>query len=291
LLPQQLDLPNSSVVPALSGGRTEGNVTSSKVTYKAGVESTPSDHVAAYFNVTSGYKAGGLNLGPTVAADSFIYQPETNTSYELGLKTRLLDNRVSINSAIFDTEYKNIQVTQLQRNGFANVTTNAARARMYGLELEGQWQITATDRFGGFFNYLHATYVDYKDGIDQQTSIVYPSLDGNHLPFAPVFSGRAQYTHEISLANGGRILATGAVFWQATSYLREFNLPVDRVPAYSKTDAELQYIFPQGRFTATAFGHNLENRAVRSSSFTLLGDYFSSYNPPRTYGIRIAYKY
>jgi iron complex outermembrane receptor protein len=291
LLAQQFTLPNCATVGGLSGGATGGAVSASHVDYRAGLEYAVSDRTSTYLTVTSGFKAGGLNLGPTIAPQDLTFKPEKATNYEFGLKTRLFDNRVGLNTAIFDTEYKEIQITQLSRDAIADITTNAGAARIYGVELEGEWQISAEDHLTASLNYLHATYTDYQNAIDQQFGTLYPSLKGYYLPFSPKFSGRTEYSHEIPLTNGGRLIGTAAVYWQTVNYLREFNLPVDKVPAYSKTDLTLQYVFPEGHFTVSGYVHNLEDKAVRNGSFPYLGGYLSSYNSPRTYGMRVSYKY
>jgi iron complex outermembrane recepter protein len=157
---------------------------------------------------------------------------------------------------------------------------------MYGAEFEGQWQISSNDRLSGFLNYLHATYTNYINAVDQQFGTLYPSLDGKYLPFSPQFSGRLQYSHEMPLQNNGSLIATGTVYWQTVSYLREFNLPVDTVPA----DLELQYLFPGRRYSVSGFVHNLEDNAVRNGSFAYGGSYLSSYSPPRTFGVRFSFK-
>jgi len=283
LLSQQFSIPNCATLGAVSGGATSGKVSASHVDYRAGLEYAVTDKTSTYLTVTTGFKAGGLNLGPAIEPQDFTFKPEKATNYEFGLKTRLFDNRVGLNSAVFDTEYKNIQITQLSRDATADITTNAGAARIYGVELEGEWQITAKDHLTASLNYLHATYTDYKNAIDQQIGTAYPSLNGYYLPFSPKYSGRTEYSHEIPLSNGGRLIGTAAVYWQSVNYLREFNLPVDTVPAYSKTDLSLKYAFPEEHFFVTAFVHNLEDHAVRNGSFPYLGGFLSSYNLPLNY--------
>lgn len=63
------------------------------------------------------------------------------------------------------------------------------------------------------------------------------------------------------------------------SYLRAFNFPIDHVPSHSKTDLNLSYTDPTGNWNVSAFADNVENRAVRNMGFTVLGTYFSDYNP------------
>ena len=62
-----------------------------------------------YASYARGYKAGGFNLdraqtGITPDGDLW-FPPETVDSYELGIKTTLLDNRLSLNVTAFDQRY------------------------------------------------------------------------------------------------------------------------------------------------------------------------------------------
>jgi iron complex outermembrane receptor protein len=150
--------------------------------------------------------------------------------------------------------------------------------------------ITSADRIDGFLNYLHATYTDYPNAKDPLTNITY-DLDGKSLPNAPRVSLRLQYSHEFSLPNGATLTPLAAVYWQSVSYLREFNLPDDSVPAYSKTNLRLTYATASGRWQVQGYVSNLENNAVRIGVENLIGAYDSWYAPPRTYGATVKYRY
>jgi iron complex outermembrane receptor protein len=100
-----------------------------------------------------------------------------------------------------------------------------------------------------------------------------------------------EYAHEFSLANGASLRPKVSTYWQSKSYLRDLNLPIDAVDAYSKTNFNLTYEASGGRWSAEAFVHNIEDRRVRNYALTALGRYFSDYHPPRTYGIRISYRH
>lgn len=282
--------------PGCSEAATAGNGTGqsggswSHVDWKAGLQYDVSDSVASYLTVTTGFKSGGLNLGAHLAPSELTFLPETVTNYELGIKTRLLDDRLSLNTALFYEDYRNIQVTQVDVVDLADVTNNAAKARIYGLETEWAWRLTAADRLSGFLNYLNARYTDYKNAVDQLTGDIVPDLSGHHLPHSPPFSARLQYSHDFTLSNGGTLTPMVATYWQQTSYLREFNFAIDRVPGYTKTDAALTYENPTGNWTMAAYVNNAENNTIRNGSFTFF-QYFSDYDPPRTYGVRVAYKY
>jgi iron complex outermembrane receptor protein len=259
----------------------------SNTNYKGGVEYDLTDSILTYATVTTGFKAGGLNIGGNITPQS--YNPEKVTNYELGLKGRFFDNRLSIYADGFYMDYKDLQVTQL--SGVAVITDNAAKAKIYGTEIEGQWQITTADRVGGFLDFLHATYSNYLNAVDQQTNIVYPNLSGNTLTNAPRYSARLTYGHEFDLGHRGRITPSAAVYYQSHNFLREFNLPIDTVRSYTKSNLDLEYNDSTNHWKIDAYVDNVENRVIRNGGITAVGLYYSDYDPPRTYGVRIGYKY
>jgi iron complex outermembrane recepter protein len=277
--------PTQCTIP---GGTFNRSASWSKVNWKAGIEYDLSDVNLAYFSVTTGYKAGGFNTATGANPPSPEYKPEDITNYELGFKNRLFDGRASLNVALFYEDYTNIQVTEQE---IFPITVNAAAARIYGAELEGSWKLTTHDRIDAFFTALSATYTNYTNALNGQTGAIVADLDGNHLPNAPDYSGRIQYAHDFPLPNGGQLTPTAALYVQSVSYLREFNLPVDRVPAYTKTILRLAYQDPTDHWHAEAYVDNLENNLVRVGYQTIFGLYDSYYAPPRTYGARLSYRY
>ena len=261
----------------------------SDVTWKAGLEYDIAPQTSSYVTVSTGFKSGGTNSGSAVSSNNATFQPENDTNYELGLKTRLFERRLSLNAALFYTSYTDIQVTQIVNQ--TSVTTNAAAADIYGIELEGQWQPTPRDHLSAFANFLHATYTDYKNAFDGLNNTVVPSLDGHYLQDAPKFTFKIQYAHDIPLPGGATLTPSALVYWQSSNYLSPFNQNVDRVGAYSKTDLNLTYVDPSRRWSVMAFVDNLEDNAVRVNEIQAFNETFSDFAPPRTYGVRIGYRY
>ena len=259
----------------------------SNTNWKGGVDYDVTDAIMAYFSVTTGFKAGGLNIGGDISPQA--YNPEKVTSYELGVKGHFFDNRVTLYADGFDMQYKDLQVTQL--DGVADITNNAAKAKIYGAEIEGEWRITPTDRVNGFFDYLHATYSDYNNAVDEWTGTIYPSLSGNTLPNAPRYSFKLAYSHEFELPDGGALTPSASVYYQSVSYLREFDLPIDTVHAYTKTSLNMGWADKTRHWSIDAYVFNLENSVVRNGAITAFGPYWSTYDAPRTYGVRAGYKY
>ena len=71
-----------------------------------------------YAKAGSSYRHGGLNLSAGLPSDAFAVKPtyleEESLTYEIGFKSRWFHNQMSLNVALFQTEYKD----------FLNTTTN-----------------------------------------------------------------------------------------------------------------------------------------------------------------------
>ena len=102
---------------------------------KIGLQYHPTDDVMLYGSWSKGYKTGGWTTrlsNPLPTAPDF--GEEEATTWEVGIKSTLLDRRLQINAAAFTTEYKGIQLNFQQ--GVSPVIQNAGDARIKGFEVE-----------------------------------------------------------------------------------------------------------------------------------------------------------
>jgi iron complex outermembrane receptor protein len=87
-----------------------------------------------YASYGTGYRAGGVGF---LAADS-VFQPETSTTYEVGGKWDfdIGSMPARLNTAFFDTDYKNFQVDVVLLNPVRLTVENAGAATIRGAEFE-----------------------------------------------------------------------------------------------------------------------------------------------------------
>lgn len=266
----------------------------SKTTWRIGADFDLNDRTLLYGVVATGYKAGGFNDGCevgtsaacTLPAEALYYDPETLTSYEIGLKTRFLDNAVRLNASAFHYDYKGIQLSQLSTicGGPCQVTTNAAAAKVDGIELEGVITPAPSSKFDFSVSWLNGRYADF---------FPTPAADwsGKKLDRSPSYVFTAGYTHTFELGNGGNIQAgvrtrvSDDYRLAALGTLNQF-----RVPGYTKTDLLLAYNAPGDRWHVQAFAKNLEDNIVVTTAAT--GTFATAQlADPRTYGVRAGFKF
>lgn len=262
----------------------------SKANWKVNASYKMTPETLIYATIATGYKAGGNgDVNPFTGLQPPSYDPENIRNYELGFKTRSIDGALAFNAAIFYMDYKDIQIQQVQQP-IGQIITNAGAAKVYGIEAEANWRPTRATRISLFGNLLHAKYSKYDNATDELTGTTYASLKGNLLPQAADFSARGKVEHDFAVGSSMTLTPMVSVFYQTKSYLRAFNLPADRIPAYSKTDAELKLSSDNG-WSLAAYVQNLENKAIRTATYPLVGLYLSYYGAPRTYGLRAMYNF
>lgn len=140
------------------------------------------DDTMAYANWSRGFKSGGYDtrsnvppvetvitnpfssdLGFSIPAGSFEYEPEENTTIELGMKTRLLDGAMELNMAAFNTEFSDLQVSIYDGVLGFNVG-NAAKATSQGIEIDGRYAVNSELTLSGSVAWLDFEFEDYPNG-------------------------------------------------------------------------------------------------------------------------------
>lgn len=120
-----------------------GSAADSVVTGKIAIRQDLAERVMAYVSYSTGYKGQGYDIstGFTPARAAAPVRPETSNAYELGLKSRFLDNRVQLNVAAFWTDFDDFQAqsgVQLPDQTIQLQLNNVGKVRTRGVEAEFQ---------------------------------------------------------------------------------------------------------------------------------------------------------
>lgn len=112
------------------------------------VQANVNDDVNVYASAAKGFRIGGINgnvpvglCGPELAtlgvdpSNATTFDSDSLWSYELGFKSTLANNRVTLNGAVFFIDWSNIQQLNRLACGF-QFTQNAGAAESQGFELE-----------------------------------------------------------------------------------------------------------------------------------------------------------
>ena len=262
-----------------------------------------SDELNAYVKYAKGFKSGGWNAdfvsrtpgGTAPIVPSFFFEPEEAAAYEVGFKAELFDRRLRLNTAVFYTDYTNLQVAQffginLEDDGGAlAVTANAGSATIKGVELEVAAQPSDTLSVSAGVGYQSAEYDDFAniDGVGGNAS-------GKRFAGVPRLTGNASVSYALPLQSSAQIKTRIDYSYRGSGYGDVQNTPRLETAGFGIVNARLGYASPDERWEATLWARNLLDKeyvqakaneafaVVQSSPVTTY-----SYGRPRTYGLEI----
>ncbi len=283
----------------------EGNIPAldfSKVTPQATVSYKVNEGLNLYARYAQGYRSGGYNAVATNAADLLSpFKPQTQDSYELGLKSRFLENRVQVNAAVFQDNMKDLQVSVFRAAASATSTLiNAGKSRIRGAELEVVTRPVDSLLVQASLGYIDPKYTKFTDrGVEV--------ADNRTFPLAPrhTLAGSIDWTawrdaagkldlivdvQKVSPYYSGIAALNPAAGQNAAANVRN--------PGYTLLDARVVFgeIPLRGAQAEVSFwGKNLLNE--RDPSFlTDFGASFQSltvatFPDPRTYGVSVGVRF
>lgn len=271
-----------------------------KASWKASLTYKPSRDLTTYATVSTGYRTPVYNARAgsvsTVNPSDLVIPAgagsDNLTNYEVGLKGRFLDGRMSAALAAYYIDWKNIQVQANRQSDSIQFATNVGRAASKGLEAEVTF-VPAKGVLLGVNGSLNQAKVTE---LTTQEATISGAVDGARLA-SPHVQGSFFGTFSYAL-NGQAQGFTSFQIQHVGSFPNGFpNTPGKAgvvSPLYGHTDrytyVNLQTGARFGRVTATLYGENLGNsgatvyihpEAFVSSRYAILR--------PRTFGIRLGY--
>ncbi len=122
--------------------------------------------VLLFGTVARGAKAGGFNVTAGRVEDT-VFDPEENWTYELGVKSSLMNGDLTLNASIFYTDWSDIQINAADEDpndpnnpNVPSITLNLGNAEVYGIELAARYQATDNLSLDATFSHSEGTYGD-----------------------------------------------------------------------------------------------------------------------------------
>lgn len=265
---------------------------------KASLVYTADAGLTAYLSYGKGYKSGGFNpLGsrsaliaagiPLGIPESEIYvqdqfDEEVSESYELGLKGRLFDDRLSINASIFYTEVEGAQQFEFFPTAGLQTVTSIDKVELKGFDIDFRALLPANiDLFGGY---------GVTDG-EVKSFAANPQFEGNDAPGSTEYTVLLGLTSTIELNNGLTLTPrveyhkSGPIWWDFANTAGTERDPLDLV------DARLS-LAQEDKWELSVWGKNLTDEKYYQEIVPLLGVLSVNYPAPtRSYGVDLTYNF
>ena len=278
------------------GSITTASLSDDNVSWDLSGTYSLNDSVNVYARVATGFRGASVQPAGPFGAQS-VAEPETNTSYEIGIKADILDRLASIYFNIFHYEVKDQQLTAVGGASNAVRLLNADKTVGQGAELDLQAYLTRN-----FLVTLGASYNDTEiedDGISVGTcfactvtdpTIAGPNgsilavIDGNRLPQAPEVIANFTLRYGMPVGNGEFFAYTD---WAYRSKVNFFLYESIEFTGKELLEGGLRvgYNWNEGKYEAAAFGRNITNEvvAVGGIDFNNLTGFL---NEPRIFGVQ-----
>lgn len=266
----------------------------SKFTPRVAVKYEFNPVTIAYASFTQGYNAGGFSGRAPDVSSVGPYNPEKVNAYEVGVKTEVLDRKLRLNLALFRTDYKDKQQEVSRAISippfFGTTVTNAASARIQGVEAEATAVPMAGLTLSGSVGYLDAKYRDFVGNITGQLV-----TDNSNLKIVrtPDWTASASADYNFDLA-GGTVDMGARLRYVDDMELIVTNDPLGHTRPVAYLDASLGYGREIGnvQWKLKVYGRNLTDK-LRASTATRIGGFldFLTFNRGREGGVELSVKY
>jgi iron complex outermembrane receptor protein len=244
--------------------------------------------IMSYISAARSFKSGGFNLAALPGQPLPPFLPEQLTSYELGLKTESVDNRLRFNIAYYHYDYKNIQ----EQVGIpaGQFTFNGPSAKYNGIDLDFSWLVLRGLTISGGYNYVKGTFGVYPNAIGDTVNGTPITFDGtgHTTPKTPLNSANLNADYVLPTSAGQFALNMNMAL-RSGMYAAVANRRVN--PGYTEFNNSLIWTHPNDRFHVRLWVLNTFNKIhIRTLEESGVGDY-EVYSPPRTYGIELGAKF
>ncbi len=267
-------------------------ITGRSVDFREALDWKPNADTLVYASVSRGTKSGGFFNGLTTNSAALApYKPETLIDYEVGVKSRVLNDSMLIDTSVFYYDYHDLQAQTFTNVGDVAIIklSNIRLAYMYGLDLGVTWLPVNGLSLRGGLGLLH-THLGSFPYSASAGPIIQPA--GNRLPDAPnvTFNGTARYEHSVFGNYLAAVQFTGA--YASDSFTEALNTPYLFTNANWVFDGRASIGAIDRRWELAFWVKNMFNEVhVVQATDDGNGDGYRIFNAPRTYGLTLTHHF
>jgi len=273
----------------------------SKFTPRVSVRYAINPRLNAYATFSQGFKSGVFNANQLQVAP---VRPEVVTAYEVGMKGAL-SPLVSFDAAAYYYDYKDLQAASFGATATNVTLRNAAKAEIYGFEINGNVNPVQGLTLRGGLAYTHGIYKDFAgaqgfcrspctNGVTTGTPIggntaFALNASGKPLIRTPRIQANGTVSYETNIGDNGKV--GGNVTVSHTDKMAHEVSGNFIQPAFTVVNANISWTSPDDHYRATVFGNNIFNENYIAGILVSGIAAAVTYAQPATYGIRLEYMF
>ncbi len=271
--------PSATAVAALNGASSQ--YSANRWDWRANLSYHFTDEAMGYAQYSTGFKGGGVDPRPFYLAQAIQFNPESLSTYELGLKTSWFDNHLHANIDGYFSQYRDIQLTLSNCSGIPSIAAATAAAGIPGLN------------FGSPCALPYNAGAGHQKGVEFETQAVFGGLqvDANLswlkfqytyvnpqsgitpnevTPYTPSWSGGAGVQYSVPVGSKGTFTARIDGTTHSSIYTAAQNSPYNLTPGYTVYNAHLTWEAPKGNWQAIVQAKNLTGKRYYFGQFDLV---------------------
>lgn len=286
-----------------------------KFTPKIGIAYKMSDAQNLYGSFARGFKGGGFDPRMNVVGTRISqataragYKPEIIDTFELGLKSQYAGGKVLTNIALFNSDYKDVQIpgsVAVDTNGdgvddsFAGVTTNAGKAKIKGIELEASARLTDSLSLNGMYSHIKAEYTEFMvSQLVNGTATLVNVASQRYFQNTPKNSANLRATYETPvpiMGRNGRLSFSASGSYRDDTRQFEYASALDQ-EAYTLWDASILWTSANNKIRVGLHGKNLTDERYKTGGYVFPtlgfeGTLTAFYGNPRTVSATFEYRF
>lgn len=263
------------------------SISASEFTPLVNVAYAVSDAVNVYATFSRGFKSGGFSqriTEPLPGPPSF--NPEFVNLYEIGLKFQSPDNVVRLNTAVFQSDYTDLQVLGFTPGIVGATTINAGEARIRGAEVELALSPVREFTLQAGLGYLDAKYTRLDPAVFG-IALNDPLPNTPEVTISATASYRIQATPEVSV--------TPNVGWSYQDAVTNTAVrqPLLDQPSYHLVNGGVTLGLMDDTLKVNVGVKNLldETYLVSGQDTPAIGTVYGTYGLPRTWYVRLDFDF
>jgi len=240
---------------------SRGETSNTNLSGRAAIQFKPTEDIMLYGSYTRGYKGPAFNVffNHTAPNNAVPIDEELSDSFEIGVKSQFLDNRVQLNVAAFTVEYDGFQANNFIVVNTATISnlTNAGTVKSEGFEAD-----LVVNPVDGLNLRASAAYADarVKEFNPNPTTNAPDARNGTVLPLAPefVYTIGGDYTREL----GGVTLYLNTDYRHtSTQYSDLGQSAATRIDPYGIWNASIGFSDPDDKYRVTFHARNIADES------------------------------
>jgi iron complex outermembrane receptor protein len=242
-----------------------------------------------FATASRGFKSGGFGGSQGVeSAARLSVNPEEATNFEIGFKGDLLDNTLRINSTLFKTDYKDLQVVRfgpVAGSEFGTfITANLGTADIQGAELEAVWMVTEDFKLSGNYAYLDTEV----NNLVIETTSGPVDISGRPLTAAPEHSYNfvANYIYASPIGEIDFRVQYAHVDEQSRDYLDERVI----IDEHDLIDLRIGWVSADEQLDISLWAKNITDEDYIAHSYVIGPGVIGVWGAPRTVGVTATWR-